>query len=297
MKTEKTDKTEALAKKQEKKDVLAKKQAKKEASLKKQEKKAPLLKEKEKKESEINLAESIRKELAELKRLLSLPEVARDQRLARSYTKRINLIAPVSEAFDTYALSGDDADAEVLSKELLKLSLEDFGPDIYAGAGVCVRALHNKVSLTEEEADAILKKRLPIFGVKIRPVESSPEFMRFECVGEKAYAVISQMEPSAFGENVAFSYYPILVAQNKIEDEDVRVDIFNSSGKGGQNVNKVETAVRMTHIPTGITVTCQDERSQLQNKKHAAQILKERVLAHYEDAQETLVKEAKSKLF
>ena len=273
-----------------KKDII-------ETAPKEQEKKKSVFRSRESKEKAVKEAEGIRKELLELKRLLSLPEVARDARLSRSYVKRINAISPVSEAFDTYALSGDDADAEVLSKELLKLSLESFGSDLYAGAGVCVRALNNKDSLSEEEIETVLKKQLPIFGVKIRAVESGAEFMCFECIGEKAYAAVSQMEEGVFGETRAFSYYPILVTQCKIAENDVRVDIFNSSGKGGQNVNKVETAVRMTHIPTGITVTCQDERSQLQNKKRAASILKERVAEYYDEAQETLVREAKSKLF
>ncbi len=55
----------------------------------------------------------------------------------------------------------------------------------------------------------------------------------------------------------------------KANPSDVRVDIFLSHGKGGQNINKVETAVRLTHNPTGIVVTCQDERSQLKNKERA----------------------------
>jgi peptide chain release factor 2 len=241
-------------------------------------------------------------------------EHARVQRRLERYDRLRREVEDAAELYELdQSLEGDlAAQLEPVARELRRLEEDALFNGEY-DAGDAVLSIHAGAGGTDAQdwAELVLRMYLRWAGQRgfdAELVEASPgeeaglKSATATVKGENAYGTLKaergvhrlvRLSPfdSAHRRHTAFAQVvvaPLLPDDDTVEiDEgDLRIDTYRASGAGGQHVNKTDSAVRITHLPTGIVVQCQNERSQASNKATALRILKSRLVELHEEERE-----------
>ncbi len=249
-------------------------------------------------------------------------EKTKKERILQRYQEAYNSVLDASEFFDMAKLEGDEESLEMLYEDAQNLenSINKLEVEMMLGgehdSNNAIVTIHPGAGGTESQDWASMLYRMYLRwaerkGFKVEELdyqagdEAGIKDVSFIIKGENAYGYLKVengihrlVRISPFDSNAKrhTSFSSVMVSPEvdddidiEIEDKDIRIDTYRASGAGGQHVNKTESAIRITHIPTNIVVQCQNDRSQHKNKATAMKMLKSRLYEYELEKQQAKI--------